>query len=173
MSLRSRDPLANVEPLIERVYAYVAYRIGAGARAEDVTSDVFERALRYRKSYDASRGTPIAWLLGIARRVLADEKHFELLDVPDVAAPGDMEIDVVRHLTLASALAHLDLRDRDLIALRYGADLTAKEIARAHGLRTNTVEVALHRALARLRAHLDESAPTEAPLRTALQPVRI
>jgi len=33
-----RDPLANPEPLIRRVYAYVAYRIGDGPDAEDVTS---------------------------------------------------------------------------------------------------------------------------------------
>jgi len=38
------DPLANPEPLIRRVYAYVAYRLGDGPDAEDVTSQVFERA---------------------------------------------------------------------------------------------------------------------------------
>ena len=63
-----RDPLANSHDLIRRVYSYVAYRIGDGPDAEDVTSDVFERALRYRESYDPSRGEPLPWLLGIARR---------------------------------------------------------------------------------------------------------
>ena len=43
-----RDPLADPEPLIRRVYAYVAYRIGAGPDAEDVTSDVFELGTRSR-----------------------------------------------------------------------------------------------------------------------------
>src|SRR5205085_2956847 len=65
------DPLANPEPLIRRVYAYVAYRIGDGPDAEDITSETFERALRYRHSYDASKGEPAAWLIGIARRCLA------------------------------------------------------------------------------------------------------
>ena len=51
-----RDPLANPRPLIRRVYAYVAYRIGDGADAEDVTSATFERALRYRASFDPARG---------------------------------------------------------------------------------------------------------------------
>src|SRR5258706_13758594 len=64
----TRDPLANPEALIRRVYAYVAYRLGDGPEAEDVTSEVFERALRYRASYDRSKGEPIGWLLGIARR---------------------------------------------------------------------------------------------------------
>ena len=44
----SVDPLADPQPLIERVYAYVAYRVGDGVHAEDITSEGFERALRYR-----------------------------------------------------------------------------------------------------------------------------
>ncbi len=58
--------------MIKRVYAYVAYRIGDGVDAEDVTSEVFERATRYRATYQPTKGEPIAWLLGIARRTLAD-----------------------------------------------------------------------------------------------------
>ena len=55
----ARDPLANLEPLIKSVYAYVAYRIGDGPDAEDVTSEAFERAFRYRESYDRSTtGSP-------------------------------------------------------------------------------------------------------------------
>ena len=66
--IRRSDPLAQPEPLIRRVYAYAAYRLGDGQDAEDVTSETFARALRYRDSYDRSKGEPIAWLLGIARR---------------------------------------------------------------------------------------------------------
>ena len=54
-----RDPLANPERLIRSVYAYVAYRVGPGPDAEDITSETFERALRYRDSYDPSRGEPL------------------------------------------------------------------------------------------------------------------
>src|SRR5207247_1760734 len=90
----SRDPLAYPEPLIRRVYAYVAYRIGDGADAEDVTSEVFERALRYRKSYDRRKGEPAAWLIGIARRSV--DSHLAgrppvAGEVPDTPAPGDLE----------------------------------------------------------------------------------
>src|SRR4051795_177853 len=69
---RKADPLNEPAPLIERVYAYVAYRIGDGPEAEDVSSEVFERALRYRGSYDPAKASPITWLTAIARRVLAD-----------------------------------------------------------------------------------------------------
>jgi RNA polymerase sigma factor (sigma-70 family) len=153
----ARDPLANPERLIPRVYAYVAYRIGDGPDAEDDTSDTFERALRYRASYDPRRGDPLNWLIGIARRRIAAgtaPSNADLEQHPEAAAPGDVGDDAVRRLTISAAVASLDDRDRELIALRYGADLTARQIASVLELRTNTVEVALHRALGRLRQRL-------------------
>jgi RNA polymerase sigma factor (sigma-70 family) len=61
---------------------------------------------------------------------------------------------VVERIALAAAIERLDDRDRDLVALRYGADLTARQIGELLGLKQNAVEVALHRALARLRGDL-------------------
>jgi RNA polymerase sigma factor (sigma-70 family) len=154
----SRDPLTNPEELIRRVYAYVAYRIGEGADAEDVTSETFERALRYRASYDARKGEPAAWLIGIARRCIGEalaRRSATLPDPPDVPAPGELEEDTVRRLALHDAVDGLDERDRELIALRYGGDLTARQIAELLGMKTNAIEVALHRALARLRALIE------------------
>jgi RNA polymerase sigma-70 factor (ECF subfamily) len=173
----ARDPLANPEPLIKRVYAYVAYRIGDGPEAEDVTSETFERALRYRSSFDPRRGEPVAWLIGIARRC-ADEalsgRTHHLAETEDLAAAGDLEGETVRRLELAAAVATLEERDRELIALRYGADLTARQIAELQGLKTNAVEVALHRALRRLRQQLEPEAGGGSGATTpALNPVRI
>jgi|SRR5437868_5172185 len=156
-----RDPLANPKPLIKRVYAYVAYRIGDGADAEDVTSATFERALRYRASFDQRRGDPLAWLIGIARRELSEHVSNRLTtqaELPELAADGDLPADAASRLDLQRAVAKLDERDRDLVALRYGADLPARAIADVLGLKTNTVEVALHRVLRRLRAELEEPA---------------
>ena len=155
------DPLRNPEPLIKRVYAYVAYRIGDGADAEDVTGDTFERAWRYRKSFDPSRGEPIAWLLGIARRCIDDffnQRRELLADPPEPVAPGDVEEDTARRLRLAAAMSVLDERERELIALRYGADLSAPQIGDLLELQSTAVRVALHRALGRLREALDETA---------------
>jgi len=166
-----RDPLANPAPLVRRVYAYVAYRIGAGADAEDVTSETFERALRYRDSFDPRRGDAAAWLIGIARRCLADRALRATptaTDVPEEAVASH-EGDSLRSIELAGAVATLGERDREIIALRFGADLTVREIANVLELRTNTVEVALHRALARLRNELSE--PVEAAPRSRTGPV--
>jgi RNA polymerase sigma-70 factor (ECF subfamily) len=153
-----RDPLADPGPLIRRVYAYVAYRVGDGPDAEDVTSEVFERALRYRSSYDPGRGGPLPWLIGIARRCIDGRR---LAPVPAGAVgsegiePGDLEAAAVERLTLAAAISTLDQRSRELVALRYGADLSARQIGTILGLQTNAVEVALHRALGRLRSELE------------------
>ena len=155
-----RDPLADPAPLVRRVYAYVAYRLGDGPDAQDITSEVFERALRYRESYDPRKGDPMSWLIGIARRCVAgaalsakshEPNVYDRREEPDPAAPA------VERLTVRAAVASLEERDRELIALRYGADLTARQIAEALEMRANAVDVALHRALARLRVLLGET----------------
>jgi RNA polymerase sigma-70 factor (ECF subfamily) len=156
------DPLANPEPLIRRVYAYVAYRVGDGPDAEDLTSETFERALRYKKSYDSQKGEPIAWLIGIARRCIEGRPAvLELAsEYVEAADHRDLEDEALRRIALSGAVGRLEDRDRELIALRYGADLTARQIAALQGAKTNAIEVALHRALGRLRSQLEgESVP--------------
>jgi RNA polymerase sigma factor (sigma-70 family) len=162
--MRRSDPLANPEPLIRSVYEYVAYRIGPGPDAQDVTSETLERAIRGRDTYDPAKGPPIAWLIGIARRCLSDALAARPTlygEAPETAGDADLEEESLRHLTLSAALASLDEREQELIALRYGADLTARRIAQIMGVRTNTVEVALHRALVRLRERLDAADPAK------------
>ncbi|MGZ4357692.1 MAG: sigma factor, partial [Gaiellaceae bacterium] len=51
-----RDPLARPEELISAIYAYVAYRLGSGPDADDVTSQTMEHAYRYRERYDPAKG---------------------------------------------------------------------------------------------------------------------
>jgi RNA polymerase sigma factor (sigma-70 family) len=158
-----RDPLADPAPLIKRVYAYAAYRLGDGPEAEDITSETFERAIRYKKSYDQRKGEPVAWLLGIAKRCIDggwSTTEYATEDV-DAVDSSDLEEETIRRLTVARAVATLDERDRELVALRYGADLTARQIAELLGARTNAIEVALHRALGRLRGILGEELDVE------------
>ena len=169
------DPLANPEPLIRRVYSFAAYRLGDGPDAEDVTNDTFERALRYRGSYDRAKGEPITWLLGIARRCIDDTlaNRLSFAEPPEREAPGHEE-DLLQKLELNRAIAALSERDQELLALRYGADLAARQIAELLEQKTNAVEVALHRALERLRRQLDrQDAPPEADENPLPRGVRI
>jgi RNA polymerase sigma factor (sigma-70 family) len=162
-----RDPLADPKPLIRRVYAFVAYRIGAGADAEDVTAEALARAVRYRDSYDPALGAPVAWVIGIARRCIDDSlaRPRTSGDPPDFASDLVLEDEAVQRLSLRAALRELPDRDRELVALRYGGDLTARQIGDQLGMHTNAVEVALHRALKRLRALLEEDVRVPTPSR--------
>ena len=72
-------------------------------------------------------------MIGIARRCVNGaftEPHNALETVEDRAAPDDLAEDAVRRLSLLDAVSQLDERDRELIALRYGADLTGGRSAR-------------------------------------------
>ena len=84
-----RDPLGDPEALLRRVYSYVAYRIGPGPEAEDVTSETYARALRARDSYDPARGAPVAWLIGIARRCLAEAMAARPVPTPELPEDAD------------------------------------------------------------------------------------
>ena len=178
------DPFADALQVLRRVYAFAAFRVGPGHDAEDITSETLTRAQRHRDQYDPSRGSPVIWMLGIARRVMADRARAERVPVsdgepwpggapvrrvelmaepPEVEDPVEIAERVTTRLTVREAVRALPDRDRELISLRYGADLSAAQIADLLGLRKNTVEVALHRALTRLRAVL--TMPAEAPTR--------
>jgi RNA polymerase sigma factor (sigma-70 family) len=161
---RRRHPLHDPEPLIRRVYAYAAYRIGPGPDAEDVTSAVFERALRYEHTYDRDKGEFVGWLLGIARRCVDDHLSaprtvpLDPEDAPE--SPQDVETEVVERVALTGALGELEERDRELVSLYY-AGLNGGQIAELLDARRNTIDVALHRALGRLRTILDRQSEAE------------
>jgi RNA polymerase sigma factor (sigma-70 family) len=160
------DPFRDLDELIRRVYAYVAYRIGDGPDADDVTSETFARAFRRRETYDPAKGPPIGWLLGIARRCISEElseRPTPVASVADVPGAGAFEDGAMRRVEVARAVATLPPRDRELVALRYGGDLTARQIGELVGMRTNAVEVALHRALAQLRPLLAPESAEELP----------
>ena len=158
-------PFANPADLVRRVYAYVAYRIGPGPDAEDVTSATFERALRYRSSYDRRKGEPIGWLVGIAQRCIVDAavSRPQQAELVDTADPTDLEGTTIERLDLGQSVSQLSQRDRELIALRYGADLKSRQIAELLEMRTNAVEVSLHRALDRLREIVEEDPEAGVP----------
>jgi RNA polymerase sigma-70 factor (ECF subfamily) len=154
--VNKRNPLAEPEELIRRVYSYAAYRVGPGPDAEDITSETMLRAVRYRSSYDPAKGKPLNWLLGIARGCVDD--HFaarmQTVESREGGAAQDVEEEIVHRLSLADAVSRLDERDRELIALRYGADLSTKQISELLDLSRNAVDVALHRCRERLSVEL-------------------
>ncbi|MDX6713888.1 MAG: hypothetical protein QOH30_446 [Baekduia sp.] len=138
------------------VFAYVLTLLRDRAAAEDVTAAAFERAYRRQGSFDARRGTQRAWLFGIARNATLDElrrrrRSAALLADPEDPAGDDHDEDALRRATVRVALAQLDPRDRELIALKFHAGLSNAEIGRVLGVSAGNAGTRVHRAVTRLR----------------------
>jgi RNA polymerase sigma-70 factor (ECF subfamily) len=147
------------------VYGFFAYRVGNRADVEELTQHTFERALRAWPRFDPHRASPLTWLIAIARNALIDfyrRRHVrreETLDadasdwMPSVAGP---ESDLGLEPELEAALGTLGAREREVLALRFGADLTGPQIAESTGLTLANVQQSLSRALRKLRERLVE-----------------
>jgi RNA polymerase sigma-70 factor (ECF subfamily) len=150
---------------VRAVYAFHAYAVDAHT-AEDLTSATFERVLRAWPTFDAQKSSERTWLLAIARNLLIDhfrrrahramastDEHPALLDTVTTAIdPAELRISVEN---LKAWLSELRPRSQEIVALRYGADLRAAEIARLLGLTEPNVHQILSRALRQLRAVAD------------------
>lgn len=146
---------------VSAVFAFFAYAVRREV-AEDLTSATFERVVRSWGSYDAAKAAERTWILSIARNILTDhyrrqrhragpsvDEHPMLLDT--LVTNDDP---LARHLSRESVrgwLEQLGPREREVLALRYGADMTAGEIAAALGLSEDNVHQISSRALRRLR----------------------
>ena len=140
------------------VYAYVAGIVRDRAAAEEVTAASFERALTRRSSYSAGRGSPRAWLFGIARNAAYDELRrrgrTEPVADPEELRPaeGDSTAEVaVRRAALADALAGLSPDERELVGLKFQAGLANAEIGTVLCISESNVGTRLSRVVAKLR----------------------
>jgi RNA polymerase sigma-70 factor, ECF subfamily len=155
---------ALYQRMFPRVYAYVMSLLRDRAAAEDVTAQAFERAYRKRGSYRARRGSPEAWLLGIARNAALDElrrkgRRAGLEGEPaDHGAPTaeDQAELALRREVVRSALRALDGHERDLLSLKFSAGLSNAEIGHVLGVSETNAGTRLHRALTKLRKACDE-----------------
>ena len=149
----------HAQPLL----AFLVYRTGDQALAEDLLSETFEKALKARLRFDPRRASQKTWLYAIALNALRDqvrrrdaEQRALERSAMGVSPPAAAEDAVADRDTVLRALDVLSDDERTVIALRYGADLTVPEMARALGQRKAAVEARTYRALNKLRAHLPE-----------------
>ncbi len=138
------------------VFAYVSTLVRDRSAAEDVVAASFERAFRRLGSYDPRRGSARGWLFGIARHAALDELRRRRRVATLAAEPGAPEPegggdDPVRRATVRAALAGLEARDRELVALKFFAGLDNAEIAAVLGISPSNAGTRLHRAVHRLR----------------------
>ena len=154
-----------------KVYAYVRYRLNDDREAEDLTSDILERALTRLSTYDAQRGAFSTWLFSIAHNMWVNyikkwkRRGAYQVDyssaVENRADPRlSPEQDVLRREQterMLSCLGTLPDSQQEILTLRFAGQLSNREIARVLDMNERTVSVYILRALRRLRQQLAES----------------
>jgi len=157
---------AVYDHFFRRVYNYVRYRVEDPETADDVTAQVFERALRHLPEYRPDQAPFAAWLFRIARHAVTDHlrqrrRHPALplesiedrfSDQPEPSEQVEVAQTQARVLAL---VARLKEREREIIALKFGAGLTNCQIAELIGLSEGNVGVILYRAIRALRRELN------------------
>jgi RNA polymerase sigma-70 factor (ECF subfamily) len=148
---------------LPRLYNFFRFRTGREADAEDLTAQTFEKAWKARAQYRHDLGGFSSWLFSIARNVATDALRTRRVhapleaarDVPSGTTPEDevaQRSDIAR---LARLTEHLPDRQRELLALKYGAALNNRLIARITGLSESNVGTTLQRTVEKLRAQWD------------------
>jgi RNA polymerase sigma factor (sigma-70 family) len=162
---RSGDELA-LRWLYERYGAAVLHlahaSLGNRHDAEDIVQATFVAAWQSRERYEPKLGSPLAWLLGIARRKTVDlmrlrsrqDRITDSLKQVETAgdAPAAAADTVIDRLVVADELNGLEPAQRRVLELSFYDDLTQVQIAALTGMPLGTVKSHLRRGLARLRS---------------------
>jgi len=143
----------------ERVYAYVARRVRDRDVAEDLTAEVFQKALTNLPRFQW-RGAPFAaWLFRIAANVIADRskhaaKESPVVDQPMIASSEINFEEVERRARLFRLVSELPADQRRVIAMRFADEKSIKEIASELGRSEGAVKQLQFRGLQNLRTRL-------------------
>jgi len=149
-----------------KVYNYVRYHVRLPDETDDVTGRVFEAALNKFETYDAARAPVQAWLFTIARNAVIDwararNKRSEVpLDDAAEQAGTEPRADAALEKKeeagmLLEAVAGLDERSRDIIALKFSSGMTNRDIALMTGLGESNVGIVIYRAVKKMQAALE------------------
>jgi RNA polymerase sigma-70 factor (ECF subfamily) len=162
--VRATDWDARFAAELPRVYNFFRYRVGPGPVAEDLTSITFEKAWVARNRYRQDVAGFETWLFAVARNVAIDHFRRARVSVPLEEAeklPGGRTPEEIAERRsnrdrLGILLLRRTERERELLALKYGAEFTNREIARLTGLSESNVGTIVHRAVEALRTDWGE-----------------
>jgi RNA polymerase sigma-70 factor (ECF subfamily) len=144
-----------------RIYVYVYRRIGDARLAEDLTGDVFVRVVQALRAGQSWHTSFQAWLYRIAHNLVVDyyrRRPAAELELDEQLAPAAIDDDLSAYSAEAlergqvrAALEQLTPEQQQVLALRFGEELTARETAEVMGKNVGAIEALQHRALAALR----------------------
>lgn len=138
----------------DRVYAFVARRVRNRAEAEDITAEVFHRALTNVKKFEW-RGTPFcAWLYRIAWNEIVDRGKRSAREVELTSDPTHEEMDdVEQRAVIFEMVGRLPDAQREVIVRRFGEGRSLQEVAKEMGRTEGAIKQLQFRALETLRRH--------------------
>jgi RNA polymerase sigma-70 factor (ECF subfamily) len=148
-----------------RIYAYIYRRVGNAQLAEDLTGDVFVRVIKAIQAEHLWHTSFQAWLYRIAHNLVVDHYRrqpaaVELeLDEQMIANEENLTSTVEDRLSnqfLHTAINRLTPSQQQVLALRFGEGLTARETAEVMDKSTGAIEALQHRALAALQRVLEK-----------------
>ncbi len=152
------------EKHFDRIYRYVYLRLGNRTETEDLTQEVFIRALEAIGSYKWRSSPFAAWLYRIAHNQVVDyfRKHSKVDKVPleddnvligksDPAFTAENELEIER---MINGINRLTPAQRDVISLRFGAQLSIAEAAKTLGKNEGTVKALQYNGIMALKKML-------------------
>ncbi|WNS41116.1 sigma-70 family RNA polymerase sigma factor [Paenibacillus sp. MMS20-IR301] len=153
------------ETYYKRIFNYIAYRVSCRYTAEDLASQVFEKTLTKLCGYSRDKAPLEVWLFAIARNVVNDHyrsqarhRWFPLEAIRELVSgrkePEALILGIERSDRLNLALDKLSAKQRNMIALKFGADLKNTEIAQVMGISESNVGVILYRSLQKLKSEI-------------------
>jgi RNA polymerase sigma-70 factor (ECF subfamily) len=140
------------------------------ALAQDVTQETFVRLWTRAQTFDPERGTPLAWLISVTRKLALEElrrqrRALQRVDMicAETVATADGQVDALLHQRWESqrvlnAMADLSVLQRETVELVYFEGLTLSEVANRLKVPVGTVKSRLHSGLVSLRAALGDAA---------------
>ena len=147
----------------QNVYNYAYYRVLDPALAEDLTSAVFVKVVENFDRFDPSKAKFSTWVTRIAHNTVVDYYRTRKVTAPldDVGSREPAYVDDYpgldeRAKEVARLLSYIDEADREIVFLKYYEGKRNTEIARMIDMNPATVATRLRRALATMRAHVDE-----------------
>ena len=165
--LNEADLIQIFEDYHKRVYSYFYYRTNNQSISEDLTSQVFEKVIQNRTSYIKERAPLEVWLFAITRNCLNNyfrqqKRHrFAPLEaimemISSKETPEECVLIGERNLRLRHSLNLLNERERNIIALKFGAQLNNREIAQIVELSETNVGSILYRSMKKLKKEMEK-----------------
>jgi len=155
------------EYYMPKVFRYISYQVGDIDLAEDLTSAVFEKVLTGLDSYRSNKAAFSTWLMTVARNTVVD--HYRVrsrkitVSIEETFEPASEEISpeekVIKKEELKSLdtyLRELSQQEREIISLKFGAELNNRQIAKMLDVSESNVGTVFYRAMRRLRDKFKE-----------------